>query len=389
VSKRKGIVISMLLVALMVGILVGVRASAVVVQAGEVAEPPIDPIKSLSLTHLDVDVRAEGVVGILELRTFAEGLSFRDIEAIRADVTEMARAAGIPGVGAAADAGEAAYVAAREAREIAAFKAEGCRVVVYGYVIGPDGVVAGKRVVGNDHEQVVRAAHQDALEWFKKIIAAPLMRNAPCPITGQANNQWQWVYQRNEQRAVNPYGRITNNVALHRLVAETCPTHNHYHVRQFFATEPGHLLWVTPWKNRNKGLRHEWRAPTVHSLSSWSPLATVSGSQIFSVSLGPSPAATWSFYHPAVTTLSLGVPNPLIRRWDQNYSAWPLWCPVAKTVGGMEPGSRPLTLQQPAGSGRRFLGWICAWGYFRRCPQWTQISPVVSAPSVPLWTISY
>jgi len=382
VSKRKGIVISMLLVALMV-------CTLVVVRVGAVAEPSIDPIKSLSLTHLDVDVRAESVVGRLELRTFAEGLSFRDIEAIRADVREMARAAGIPGVGTAADAGVAADVAAREAREMAAFKAEGCAVVVYGYVIGPDGVVASKMVVGNDHEQVVRVAHQDALEWFKKIIAEPLRKNSPSPICGQANNQWELVNHTNRQRSRYPHGRITNNAELRRLVAETCPTYNHYRIRQFFATEPGNMLWGTPWKNRNKGLRHGWRAPTVDSLSSWSPLATVSGSQIFSVSLGPAPAATWSFYHPDVTTQSLGVPDPLIRRWDQNYSAWPLWCPVAKTTGGMEPGSRPLTLQQPAGSGRHFLGWISAWGYFRRCPKWWQLSPVVSAPSVPLWTIVY
>ena len=203
-SKRKGIAVSMLLVILMVGI-------PLVVRSGAAAEPSFDPIKSVSLTHLDVDVRTEGVVGKLVLVTFAEGLSFRDIKAIRAGVREMARAAGIPGVpGAGADTAETAYVAAREAREIAAFKTEGSAVLVYGHVIGPDGVVASHLVVGNDHEQVVRGAHQDALEWFKKIIAEPLRKDSPSS-GSQANNQWVLVSHTNQQELRHPCGRITNN----------------------------------------------------------------------------------------------------------------------------------------------------------------------------------
>lgn len=269
--KRKGMIVSALLVALMV-------VSGVVVPAGAAREPSIDPIESLSLTHLDVCERSKAV-GRLELRCFTEGLSMDDVNAISADVIAMAKAKGL----------------LDEDRLLLEEEIYSCServIVAVATIVHSDGTKSGYlgrvslRSV-TQIEQAVRHIQQRTQEWFRKqILQGPeLLPERECEVGVMGG--WTLIRRGGRRLMDSPYGAVENHFSVWQLAGET-EAADYYAVRQCFGMEPGINAWASDWRNYRGRPMNDWGwNPRVLFLRDWAPPDNVGGTAVAQTEVDP------------------------------------------------------------------------------------------------------
>ncbi|MBT9140542.1 MAG: hypothetical protein DDT30_01120 [Dehalococcoidia bacterium] len=225
------------------------------VAAGE-AGRRIDEASAVPTLPMLLSVSEEGFVGRLELRSFEEGISEHEMEAIMAEIRAKAIAKGL-----------LSHEGPVQLEAEVTFREWGV-VVAFGYVVGADGGSA--QYVGRvRNRRGVEVIHQAAREWCEEELQRPLevTTTASSPEWGPPDS---WTFDEVQE----PYGRLDMRICLRELRNDGDPVHSYFAVSQDVDINPGINItnWHSDWRSDTAYILQHWGwSPIVNRLEDWDP----------------------------------------------------------------------------------------------------------------------
>ncbi|MBT9159982.1 MAG: hypothetical protein AAGB97_00850 [Dehalococcoidia bacterium] len=300
-------------------------------------------------------------VGRLELRSVEEGLTTREVEAIRADVIAEAIAKGLLNA---------------ESRVLfeANFKDYGV-VVAYGYFVGPDGVPSQYVAIAGNNRVALDVIHQRAREWYQKERQRPGKHEMQ---QTTARPHWIVIGRRSQERHLPPYGSVIKQVYLLQLANDDLlfsGMHDYFGVRQRVIIQPGIMQvgWNSDWQSNAAYSKQEWGwGDIARRLEDWGPVPIIIGTAYdytkVHICFGCCfTVLEWMWEQAPQIKL---IPDPcthhIYGKWFQYYDH-DSWGSMNET--SLEPGTTAQVYQQPAGSGPHRLILLQANAQFRD-PHW-------------------
>lgn len=207
---------------------------------------------------------------------------------------------------------------------------ENACIVGYGFRIYPNGVTAQYVGTAGDEESV-QIIRERAQEWYDDNV----LETSDTGILRGAH--WELGASGEGDHYGDPYGGVDNNINIHYLADDPSSTRDWYAIHTFFTMTPGCHRYGSDWKNSNGVVKHNWGVSQLENteIHSYRPVGVKTGEQTISVSLSPSPALTWTYNQPEVSTYDQSHLDEEYAQWEEVFNS-----EASKThPGGMEPGS--------------------------------------------------